>query len=70
MVGVLTVVRGWPESMADLAESLPAIELLTLEAATDSALLWALVRARLRAGEDPVDAVAAVVTWPRRPARG
>ncbi len=56
------VVRGWPESMADLAETLPAIELLTLEAATDSALLWALVRARLRAGEDPVDAVAAVVT--------
>lgn len=56
------VVRGWPATMAGLAETLPALDLLTLEAATDSALLWALLRARLRAGEDLADAVAAVVT--------
>ena len=56
------VVRGWPHSMADLAATLPALDLLTLEAATDSALLWALLRARITAGKDPVDAVAGVVT--------
>src|SRR5919199_3474923 len=41
------VVRGWPHSMADLAATLPPVDLLTTEAATDSALLWALVRARI-----------------------
>ena len=56
------VVRGWPHSMADLAATLPALDLLTLEAATDSALLWALLRARIATGKDPVDAVAGVVT--------
>jgi glutamine amidotransferase len=56
------VVRGWPHSMAELAATIPALDLLTLEAATDSALLWALLRARITAGKDPVDAVAGVVT--------
>lgn len=56
------VVRGWPHSVAELAATLPALDLLTLEAATDSALLWALVRARVAAGKDPADAVAGVVT--------
>ncbi|GAA4938722.1 glutamine amidotransferase [Actinomycetospora succinea] len=55
------VVRGWPDSMADLAATLPALDLLTLDAATDSALLWALLRARLAAGKDLADAVAGVV---------
>ena len=55
------VVRGWPGSMAALAAELDPVELLTLDAATDSALLWALVRRRLRAGKDPADAVADVV---------
>jgi len=55
------VVRGWPHSMAELAATLPAVDLLTMEAATDSALLWALVRARIAAGKDPADAVAGVV---------
>ena len=36
-------------------------DLLTLDAPTDSALLWALVRHRLRAGDDPADALADVV---------
>jgi glutamine amidotransferase len=56
------VVRGWPHTMADLAATLPPVDLLTMEAATDSALLWALVRARIGAGKDPADAVAGVVT--------
>lgn len=55
------VVRGWPGSMAALAETLPALALLTLEAATDSALLWALLRARLAAGADVPDAMASLV---------
>ncbi|WIX99964.1 ergothioneine biosynthesis protein EgtC [Amycolatopsis mongoliensis] len=52
------VVRGWPDSLAELAKTLPVTELLTLEAPTDSAVLWALLRARLAAGEDPLTAVA------------
>ncbi|MEV1333139.1 ergothioneine biosynthesis protein EgtC [Micromonospora costi] len=55
------VVRGWPETVVPLAAELPVRDLLTLDAATDSALLWALVRHRLRAGADPGDAVAEVV---------
>jgi glutamine amidotransferase len=55
------VVAGWPDSMAKLAEQLPAADLITLDAPTDSALLWALVRQRLRAGEPAADAVRAVV---------
>lgn len=55
------VVRGWPDSMAELAAGLPTTTLMTLEAPTDSALLWALLRARLTDGEDPVVAVAGVV---------
>ncbi len=46
------VVKGWPDSMGGLAASLPIRDLLTLEAPTDSAFLWALVRHRLRDGED------------------
>jgi gamma-glutamyl hercynylcysteine S-oxide hydrolase len=38
-------VTGWPGSMAKLAAELPVTDLLTLEAPTDSALLWALIRA-------------------------
>jgi glutamine amidotransferase len=49
------LVPGWPGSVADLAAGLPAADLLTLDAPTDSALLWALVRHRLRAGHNPAD---------------
>ena len=38
-------VSGWPERSAPLAASLPADELLSLEARSDSALVWALVAA-------------------------
>lgn len=51
------VVRGWPDAVVPLAAALPVRELLTLDAPTDSALLWALVRQRLRAGADPAEAV-------------
>jgi gamma-glutamyl hercynylcysteine S-oxide hydrolase len=45
------VVAGWPDSVTALAARLPLRDLLTLEAPTDAALLWALVRHRLRGGE-------------------
>ncbi|WP_158885674.1 ergothioneine biosynthesis protein EgtC [Amycolatopsis anabasis] len=62
------VVRGWPDSVATLAEKLPVAELLRLEAPTDSALLWALLRDRLRAGEDLVRATVELVTGVERAA--
>ncbi|MGH3811761.1 MAG: ergothioneine biosynthesis protein EgtC [Pseudonocardiaceae bacterium] len=52
---------GWPHSVAMLAARLPVTDLLTLEAPTDSALLWALVRYRLAAGEPPGRALSTVV---------
>jgi glutamine amidotransferase len=55
------VIRGWPGSVASLAAALPITDLLTLDAPTDAALLWALVRHRLRAGKDGGDALADVV---------
>jgi len=55
------VVRGWPSSVAALAAELPVTDLVTLDAPTDAALLWALVRHRLRAGKDGADALADVV---------
>jgi glutamine amidotransferase len=56
------LVRGWPAAVADLASALPVTDLLTLDAPTDSALLWALVRHRLRAGGEPAAVLAHVVT--------
>jgi len=55
------VVAGWPDSVAGLAATLPAGSLLGLEARVDSALLWALVRHRLRLGLGPADALADTV---------
>lgn len=55
------VVRGWPASVGPLASALPVTDLITLDAPTDAALLWALVRHRLRAGKDGADALAGVV---------
>ncbi|WP_200207201.1 ergothioneine biosynthesis protein EgtC [Micromonospora coerulea] len=55
------VVQGWPDAVVPLAAELPVRDLITLDAPTDSALLWALVRHRLRGGEDPAAAVAATV---------
>lgn len=55
------LIRGWPDSVAEQAGGLPVTDLLTLDAPIDSALLWALVRARLRAGQDMAKAAAEVV---------
>ncbi|WP_435155297.1 ergothioneine biosynthesis protein EgtC [Amycolatopsis sacchari] len=63
-------VTGWPGSLTALAGKLPVADLLTLEAPTDSAVLWALLRERLRAGEHPVQAVTDLVLRTERAAPG
>jgi gamma-glutamyl hercynylcysteine S-oxide hydrolase len=45
-------VVGWPDSVVGLAADLPVRDLMTLDAPTDAAFLWALVRHRLRNGHD------------------
>ncbi|MFB6957781.1 ergothioneine biosynthesis protein EgtC [Streptomyces sp. NPDC056309] len=45
-------VTGWPDSLAAVSRTLPPRDLLTLEARNDSALVWALVLARLRGGDE------------------
>jgi gamma-glutamyl hercynylcysteine S-oxide hydrolase len=52
---------GWPAATAALAAGLPVADLLALEARCDSALAWALVAARLRAGEPAATALAGVI---------
>ncbi|MFC9247509.1 ergothioneine biosynthesis protein EgtC [Streptomyces sp. NPDC057136] len=54
-------VKGWPASLAPLAGTLPAAELLTLAARSDSALIWALVRHRIAEGDTIPQAVADTV---------
>lgn len=56
------VIAGWPDSVTKLAEGLPVRDLLTMDAPTDSALIWALVRDRLRAGATAPAALAETVT--------
>lgn len=53
-------IAGWPDSVATLARRLPVTDLLTLDAPTDAALLWALVRSRLTAGESLGHAISTV----------
>ncbi|MFD4525835.1 ergothioneine biosynthesis protein EgtC [Streptomyces sp. NPDC058470] len=54
-------VLGWPRSLAPLVQSLPAVELLSLEARCDSALVWALLLHRLREGDNESQALADTV---------
>src|SRR5450631_3071226 len=54
------VISGWPDSVACLANSLPPAVLITLDAPTDSAFLWALVREQLRKGHSAATALAEV----------
>jgi glutamine amidotransferase len=54
-------VAGWPDSLVPLANRLPVRDLVTLDAPTDSALLWALVRDRLRDGTHLTRALAETV---------
>jgi len=55
------VIDGWPASVAPLADALSPMDLMTLDAATDSAFLWALVRHHLREGRSSASALARVV---------
>ncbi|MFD5825746.1 ergothioneine biosynthesis protein EgtC [Lentzea sp. NPDC060358] len=55
------LVSGWPESVAGLAGTVPVTDLLTMDAPTDSALLWTFVRRRLEAGGAPADVLAGLV---------
>lgn len=55
------VLDGWPVATGSVAATLPAADLLTLEARCDSALAWALVSSRLRAGAVPADALTQVI---------
>ncbi|MDO0924615.1 ergothioneine biosynthesis protein EgtC [Streptomyces sp. TG1A-8] len=43
-------IAGWPDAAAPLVSALPAADLLSLQARTDSAFVWALVLRRLRGG--------------------
>lgn len=52
---------GWPRSAVALAGELPTESLLTLDALTDSALLWALVWQELQRGTGPAAALREVV---------
>ena len=63
-------VADWPASLAALAATLPPERLLALESTVDSALLWALVVARLDAGRDPAEALAAVALAASKAAPG
>jgi len=54
-------IEGWPDSAATVAATLPASELLALDARVDSALLWALVLHRLRRGTAAGDALSDTV---------
>ncbi|GAA1236388.1 ergothioneine biosynthesis protein EgtC [Kitasatospora nipponensis] len=56
--GALT---GWPKATGAVAELLEPAELLGLEARCDSALVWALLRRRLRSGQEPARALAGTV---------
>lgn len=53
-------VPGWPDSTVKLAEQLPVVDLLHMDAPVDSALVFALITHRLHT-QTPADAVASVV---------
>jgi glutamine amidotransferase len=54
-------IPGWPDAAAPLVPALPPVDLLSMEARTDSAFVWALVQHRLRAGDPPDRALADTV---------
>lgn len=54
-------ISGWPDSVAGIAARLPVAELLGLDAPTDAAFLWTLLRHRLREAA-PAEAVAEILS--------
>ena len=54
-------IADWPHSLAPLARTLPATDVLSMEARSDSALVWALLLHRLRGGDEPGRALAGTV---------
>jgi len=54
-------IQGWPTSVASLAAALSPAVLMTLDAPTDSAFVWALVREGLRGGASGATALTRVV---------
>ncbi|MFD8913332.1 ergothioneine biosynthesis protein EgtC [Streptomyces sp. NPDC059575] len=54
-------VPGWPDAAAPLVPTLPPVDLLSMEARTDSAFVWALVLHRLRGGAEPGTALGETV---------
>lgn len=58
-------IDGWPDTAVALAEQLSTADLLRLDAPTDAALLWAVLRRRLTAGDaapDPGQVLAELIT--------
>lgn len=64
------VVHGWPDSLEKLASTLRTADLMTLDAPTDAAVLWALVRQHLVSGDSPDVSLATVVNDVRAAANG
>jgi glutamine amidotransferase len=59
---------GWPDSVAPLVSALPPVELLSLQARTDSAFVWALSCTGCARGTSPIRPSAKrFVSWPGRP---
>ncbi|WP_217552794.1 ergothioneine biosynthesis protein EgtC [Streptomyces sp. GbtcB6] len=54
-------IPGWPRSVASLVPLVPPADLLSMEARTDSAFVWALALDRLRSGTAPGPALAETV---------
>lgn len=54
-------IPGWPQAMTSLVPLLPPADLLSMEARTDSAFVWALVLHRLRSGTPPGPALTETV---------
>ncbi|MGH8879706.1 MAG: ergothioneine biosynthesis protein EgtC [Stackebrandtia sp.] len=52
-------IKGWPDSVAELARKLPVTTVMSMDAPTDAAFLWILLRERLR-DNDPAEAVRGV----------
>jgi glutamine amidotransferase len=54
-------VDGWPHTVAALAKAVEVTDLLTMDAPTDSALLWTILRRRLETGKNPAQALVELV---------